>query len=236
MAMRTKRTVFGAAALAAMATFGPAGPAAAQGFAPPPGCTGFLTVQMKGCMVSNHFTCEGDPEGWKRHVTFREGGATGASIVDDEYQWLESYGTERSEKLGLPIEEPASLTELFETGEDVYDFTVIDTASGEPVSSRIVGVDRLEGSEVTIDGEVLKRTIFAMRKLDEDGEEEVSVTGGQFVSESRRLFFAGTETIDIGGRTVEIDNTPVRFIEPGEPGFFDPVPAYGCDVSDIAYE
>ena len=228
------RTALAAATIGA-AMLAPAGPAAAQGFEPPEGCTGFLTVQMKGCIVSNHFTCEADPEGWKRHVTFREGGAAGASVVDDEYQWLESYGTGRSEKLGLPIEDPASLTELFETGEDGYDFTVIDTATGEPVSSRIVGVDRLDGSEVEIDGEPLKRTIFAMRKLDEAGEEEMSVTGGQYVSERFRLFFAGTETIDVDGRTIEVDNTPVRFIEPGEPGFFDMRPSFGCNVSDAAF-
>ena len=235
MTQRTTLAALGAAALGAVAALVPAGPAAAQGFEPPEGCTGFLTVQMKGCMVSNHFTCEGDPEGWKRHVTFRAGGASGASVVDDEYQWLESYGAGRSEKLGLPIEDPASLTELFETGEDGYDFTVIDVASGEPVSSRIVGVDRLDGSEVEIDGEPLLRTIFAMRKLGEDGEEEISVTGGQFVSEERRLFFAGTETVEVDGRTIEVDNTPVRFIEPGEPGFFDMRPAFGCDVSDAAF-
>ena len=225
-----------AAAAALLATLA-GGPALAQGttFTPPENCAGFLTVQMKGCTVSNHFTCDGDPEGHKRHVTFTENGPSGASLVDSEYQWLESYGASRQEVLGLPIEDPASLSELFETGEDGYDFTVIDLAQGEPVSTRIVGVDRLSGRDVEIDGEPLLGTIFSMRKLDEAGEEELSVTGAQFVSEEHRLFFPGTETIEIGERSIEVDNTPVRFVKPGEPGFFTTRPLYGCSVSDAAW-
>ena len=226
-----------ARAAALFLTFAAPAPAMAQAtsFTPPEGCTGFLTVQMKGCMVSNHFTCENDPEGHKRHVSYTEEGPSGASLVDSEYQWLESYGASRQEVLGLPIEDPASLSELFETGEDGYDFTVIDMASGEPVTTRIVGVDRLSGRDGEIDGEPLLGTIFSMRKLDEAGEEELSVTGAQFVSEEYRLFFPGTESITIGERTIEMDNSPVRFVKPGEPGFFTTRPIYGCSVSDAAW-
>ena len=233
-----KTTRAGAPALIlALAPFAVPAPAAAQDttFTPPEGCTGFLTVQMKGCMVSNHFTCEKDPEGQKRHVTFTEDGPSGASLVDSEYQWLESYGAGRQEVLGLPIEDPASLTDLFETGEDGYDFTVIDMATGDPVSTRIVGVDRLSGKDGEIDGEPLLGTIFTMRKMDDAGEEELSVTGAQYVSEEYRLFFPGTESITVGERTIDVDNTPVRFIHPDEPGFFSTRPVYGCAVSDAAW-
>lgn len=208
--------------------------AAAQEFEPPEGCELFLTVQMQGCLVSNHFRCEGDPEGHQRHVTFREGGASSASLVDEEYQWLETAGPNRLERLGLPIEDPASLTTLIETGEDTFDFTMIDVAGEEPEEFRIIGVDRLEGGEVEIDGETLRQTAFAMRRLDAAGEEVLSVSGQQFVSEELRLFFAGEETVRIDGREVEADHTPVRFLRPGEPGFGDTVPAYGCQVTDIA--
>ena len=222
-------------ALAAAAATAWAAPAAAESFEPPEGCAGFLTVQMRGCMVSNHFVCEADPEGWRRHVTFRANGPSGASIVDREYQWLESYGATRQERLALPTPDPASLTELFEKGEDTYDFTVIDMGGEEPVESRVVGVDRLEGGTEVIDGQELKRTAFAFRKLDAEGEETISATGAQFVSEDHRLFFPGTETVRVGGRTLDFDNTPVRFIEPGEPGFFDARPLFGCEVSDAAF-
>ena len=212
-----------------------AAPAAAQDFTPPEGCEGTLTVQMRGCMVTNHFVCEDDPEGVRRHITFREGGASGASVVDDEYQWLETYGIERRETLGEDVPDPASLTELFETGTDTFDFPVVDGADGQDVEFRIIGVDELQGEEVEIDGEPLERTRFAMKRLDPEGEEVYSVRGEQYVSRDRRLFFAGTETLEIDGQVIEGDNTPVRFIEPGEPGFMADEPLYECQTQDIRW-
>lgn len=223
-----------AAATIACAAFG--APALAQsGDLPlPEGCAGFLTVQAKGCVVSNYFRCEADPEGVQRHLTWFEDRLTGASVVDSEYQWLESYGTNKEEVLG-EAPDPASLTDLFETGEDTYEFELIDRSGPEEERFRIIGVDRLEGSEVEIDGEPLSRTIFAMRRINEEtGEEVLSVTGAQFVSEYRRLFFSGTETISLNGRSIDIDHTPVEFIEPGERGFFATTPLYGCGVQDIS--
>lgn len=224
-----------AAPLAALAILAH-GPASAQGFVPPPGCEGTLTVQMRGCMVTNHFVCEGDPEGVRRHITFREEGASGASVVDAEYQWLESYGLERRETLGEEVADPASLTELFETGVDTFDFPLVDGSGPDERTFRIIGVDELQGEEVEIDGEPLERTRFAMKRLDETtGEEVYSVEGEQYVSRDRRLFFAGTETLEIDGQTVEGDNTPVRFIEPGEPGFLADEPLFECDTTDIGF-
>lgn len=211
-------------------------PALAQGFTPPPGCEGTLTVQMRGCMVTNHFVCESDPEGVQRHITFREEGASSASVVDDEYQWLESYGPERRETLGEEVSDPASLTELFETGVDTFDFPVVDASGPDERVFRIIGVDELQGEAVEIDGEPLERTRFAMKRLDEEtGEEVYSVEGEQYVSRDRRLFFAGTETLEIDGQTVEGDNTPVSFVEPGEPGFMADEPIYECGVTETRW-
>lgn len=226
----TRRTL-----LAAMAPLALAAPAAAQEFTPPPGCEGTLTVQMRGCMVTNHFVCEEDDEGVRRHITFREEGASGASVVDDEYQWLETYGVERAETLGEDVPDRASLTELFETGMDTFDFPLVDESGGQAVESRIIGVDELQGEQVEIDGEALERTRFRMKRIGPGGEEIYSVEGEQFVSRDRRLFFAGTETLEIGGRVIEGDNTPVRFIEEGEAGFMGTEPLYDCDTVDIRW-
>ena len=232
--MRYAATIITGAAAALLA-----GPALAQSGAEalplPPDCAGFLTVQSKGCIVTNYFRCESDPEGVQRYVTYFEDRLTGASVVDEEFQWLESYGTEREEILG-ETPDPASITELFATGEDSYEFELIEQTRGGEQRYRVVGVDRLEGGEVEIDGEPLSRTVFAMRRVDDEtGEEIMSVSGGQFVSEYRRLFFGGTERLEIGGRTVEVDHSPVEFIEPGEAGFFTTEPIYGCGVQDTGY-
>lgn len=211
-----------------------AGPALAQGFEPPEGCELQLTVQGRECAVTQYFTCDEDPEGFRRSIQFREGGATGASVVDDEYQWVQTIGGASQERL-IDAEDPASLTELFETGEDSFDFTMQEDGPGGTAEYRIVGIDRLEGGETVIDGVPLQRTIFAYQRLDEDGEALLSVTGSQYVSEDLRLFFAGPETARVGGRVIESDNSPVRFAREGEPGFGDVRPAFGCDVSDIGY-
>ena len=239
---RARRGTAAAMAAAAMmaSAMAAAGPAAAQGqgarsFPVPEGCEALLTVQMKGCLVSNHFRCEADPEGVQRYISFSGEGPRGASVVDREFQWLESYGTERRERLGEEVPDRASLTELFETGIDTYDFPLIDEAGEEDTLERVVGVDELAGESVSIDGEPLERTRFQMRRLGEDGEELLSVEGEQYVSRERRLFFAGTETVRVDGREFEVDHTPVSFIEPGEPGFFTTAPLYGCETTDISY-
>lgn len=211
-----------------------AGGASAQGFDAPEGCELFLTVQSRECTVTQHFTCEADPEGYQRSILYREDGPTGASVVDGEYQWVQTLSPITQERL-VDAEDPASLTELFETGEDSFDFTMREEGPEGTAEYRVVGIDRLEGGEVEIDGETLQRTIFAYQRLGEDGEEIVSVTGSQYVSEDLRLFFAGSETARIGGRVVESDNSPVRFIREGEPGFGDIRPAFGCAVSDVAF-
>ena len=229
-----RRTIRRGLALAAPLTI-LALPAAAQDFTPPPGCEGTLTVQMRGCLVSNHFVCEDDADGVRRSISFREEGPSGASVVDREYQWLETYGAERRERLGEDVPDRASLTELFETGTDTFDFPVIDSSGPDEQTFRIIGVDQLAGEEVEIDGEPLERTRFAVKRLGPEGEEVYSVTGEQYVSRDRRLFFAGTETLEIGGREIEGDNTPVRFIEPGEPGFMTEKPLYECETTDIRF-
>ncbi|PRY92996.1 hypothetical protein BCF33_1860 [Hasllibacter halocynthiae] len=211
-----------------------AGPAAAQEFEVPEGCELQLTVQGRECAVTQYFICEEDPEGFRRSIQFREDGATGASVVDAEYQWVQTIGGASRERL-VDAEDPASLSELFETGEDSFDFTLQEDGPRGTNEYRVVGIDRLEGGEVEIDGVPLQRTIFAYQRLDEDGEALISVTGEQYVSEDLRLFFAGPETARIGGRVIESDNSPVRFAREGDPGFGDIRPAFGCDVSDIGF-
>ncbi|MGR3541023.1 MAG: hypothetical protein ACU0BS_06300 [Hasllibacter sp.] len=221
------------ARIAAIALLAPAA-AAAQDFEPPEGCALYLTVQARECTVTQHFTCEADPEGYQRSILFREDGPTGANVVDGEYQWVQSLGPVSQERL-IDAEDPASLTELFETGEDSFDFTMREEGPEGTAEYRVVGIDRLEGGAVEIDGETLQRTIFAYQRLDEEGDETISVTGQQYVSEDLRLFFAGPETARIAGREIESDNSPVRFIREGEPGFGDTRPAFGCAVSDVSW-
>ncbi len=213
-------------ALAVMAT-----PVVAQqSFAAPEGCTAKLTVQQKGCVLINVWTCEADDPGDQWIALIGQGGVFSIQKVDDEFQWIESYKIDGEERLQLPADDPASLTELFATQVDTWDF-VIETEEG---TERNVGFDMLTGETTVIDGETLLNTEFQGRTLDGDGNEIEAGAGRQFVSEEHRLFFFG-EAWDAATPDDIIDMSPLEFIYPGESGFFSSQPKYECNVNEAGY-
>ena len=60
-------------------------------FTPPEGCTGLLTVQSRGCRVSNHYNCAADAPGDQWRADFDQEGIFFVSRIDCEAQWVESY-------------------------------------------------------------------------------------------------------------------------------------------------
>ena len=207
-----------------------AAPAAAQEartFQPPAGCEAWLTVQSASCTVSHHFTCAADPEGWRRSVTMDEGGITQAATIDAETQWIEtlSFLAGTRERLAPGSPDPASLSALLATGRDDYDFT---TLSDEAGPTRFTGFDRLTGETVTIDGVTLERTEFAILARDGEGREVWRARGNQYVSRGWGRFFGGPAEVAAGGEAEAIDDSPVEFVLPGEPGFLSVSPKHGC--------
>ncbi len=203
---------------------------AQQNFAPPEGCEGVLTVQQKGCVMVNVWSCEADEPGDQWIALIGGGGLFSIQKVDDEFQWLESYKVTGEEQLRLPADDPASLTELFANQIDTWDF-VIETEEG---IERNVGFDSLTGETTVIDGEELLNTEFQGRTLDADGNEVETGSGRQYVSQTHRLFFFG-EAWDEATPDNIIDMSPVEFIYPGEPGFFSASPKFECNVNEVDY-
>jgi len=203
---------------------------AQQSFSAPEGCTAKLTVQQKGCVLVNVWTCEADEAGDQWIALFGGGGLFSIQKVDDEFQWLESYKVSGDERLRVPADDPASLTELFDTQIDTWDF-VIETENG---IERNVGFDTLTGETTIIDGETLLNTEFQGRTLDGEGNEIETGSGRQFVSETHRLFFFG-EAWDAASPDDVADLSPVEFIYPGEPGFFSSSPKYECNVNEASF-
>ncbi|MEO0380902.1 MAG: hypothetical protein AAF252_11580, partial [Pseudomonadota bacterium] len=154
------------------------------------------------------------------------------SKIDHETQWLESYDLfpTRREVLVQPADDPASLTELLDTGTDSYDFV----QRGEAGPVRVVGYDRLTGEEVGIDGEPLLVTEFNARHETTDGI-VLELTGNEYVSVRHRRFIAGTYQGSGVNGAFENDKRPVDFIYPGEPGFFSKTPLYDCEASLARY-
>ncbi|MFV0333475.1 MAG: hypothetical protein ACK5JR_05315 [Tropicimonas sp.] len=201
----------------------------------PRGCEGFLTVQQKGCGVSHYWRCEAAPEGtvWEVHYDFE--GVFSLSVYDRDFQWLDSQyfqGSTREYLVGT-APDPASLDELLETGRDSYAFVIRE--EGPDGSRDIVhqGYDALTGRKVTIDGVELLETEFASTAMDAvSGEEIFSVAGNQYVLAGERLFFLGADSFLRDGEEAATDFSPVRFIRPGEAGFSDMTPLYGCNATE----
>ena len=199
-------------------------------FSLPAGCDAFLTVQTESCQVGHHFTCQGDPEGHQRRVTLDEQGMTYVGEIDGETQWISSFHllSGHRERLESNPVEPASLSDLIETGVDDFDFR---TLSDEIGTTRYVGQDTLNGREITIDGVTLAETTYDITAFDDAGNEIWSAQGREFISRNWRMFLSGTGTVTTPEGQYERSNKPVEFIYPGEPGFLSSSPKHGCGIA-----
>jgi hypothetical protein len=199
-------------------------------FTAPPGCTGFLTVQSRGCRVSNHYRCEADAPGDQWRADFDQEGVFFVSRTDFESQWVESYDmfpTVRQVLNPNPTD-PASFSDLLAKGFDSFDFGLTED-SGE--STRVTGFDRLTGRTVVVDGVTLKETEFEFRETGTDGAVLRQSNGNEYIDPDLRLFFAGPSQWDNGEGPIPVDGSPKQFILPGEPGFFSTLPIFDCDAT-----
>ena len=197
-------------------------------FTPPEGCTPWLTVQMRSCKVSNHYTCEGDAEGDKWRVDFGANGAYFRSRIDYETQWVESHNSDgRVEMLEPNPADPASFTELVETGLDSYDFSQLGS---DGIRENVQGYDRLTGVEVTVDGVTLKQTKYDARITYDDGTLAYHAQGNEYIHPEWRIFLSGNGQVitEEGADPIPQDFSPVEFIFPGEPEFMTTNPKYDC--------
>ncbi len=134
-------------------------------FSLPAGCTAYLTVQLRSCSVSHHFTCDGDPEGWQRRVDMDQSGVTYLGTIDAETQWMESFHVfdGHTEVLEDNPRDRASLSDLIAQGTDTYDFQTLSDQIG---TQRFVGFDTLTGVTQEIDGVTLDQTEYQITAYD----------------------------------------------------------------------
>ena len=213
----------------------PAVPATAQSatpgvFSPPPGCTGWLTVQSRGCRVSNHYRCEADAPGDQWRADFDQEGIFFVSRIDRETQWVESFDmfpTTRQVLLPNPAD-PASFSTLLSTGIDTFDFGL----SVEDGSQSVVrGFDKLTGRSVTIDGVTLEETEFDYTETAPDGSVLHKARGHEYINRDWRIFLSGISEWEGPDGMLPVDGTPRQFVFPGEPGFFTTEPIFDCDAT-----
>ena len=206
-------------------------PAQAADSVVPQGCSAFLTVQNQGCTSMLLWRCDKEPEGHHWSAAFDAQGMLALSSYDAQYQWLDTtYLWDNSREVLLDSEDPIDMDALFATGHDTFAFTVRRTVEGRSQPMRVIGADVLTGTTVTIDGVELEELATELRYFTESGEVDYQSKGTQFVSRDMRLFFTGTdEVVAQDGGLIEYDQRPVDFIHPGEPGFGNTTPLYGCE-------
>ena len=140
------------------------------------------------------------------------------------------FTTGTTERLFEPGPDPISLTELLETGVDTYDFTTLEQTGSEMAKLNTVGRDEALGGTEVIDGVTLHTYRVQSETRDEDGNIVFAAEGKQYVLKEERLFMLGQESYFDGEQHWQEDNTPREFIFPGEPGFEDFEPRYGCNA------
>ena len=147
--------------------------------------------------------------------------------IDSETQWIESFHvrTDSIERLSPSPVDPASFSELIETGLDSWDF---QTESDRFAVTAYRGFDRLTGERVTIDGVTLDETEFEVTVTDGIGEFLWSVSGREFIHRDWRIFLSGVRTVTTRTDEYQTDGRPVDFIFPGEPGFLSAEPLHDC--------
>lgn len=228
----TARTLGAVLLMATMSGVVPAPGHAQSGprlFQIPDGCEGFLTVQSRSCTVSHYWRCDADPEGTHWRATLDQDGAFYLTFTDSEFRWLRSWNIRSggNDTLIEPEDDPASLSELLETGRDSMVFSIREENSLGVFQRDYTGFDALTGESVTVDGRELLVTEFAYQYNTLEGERRTE--GNQFVLESLRLFFGGLETVTLpNGETFEGNYSPMEFAEPGERGFLTMDPLYDC--------
>jgi hypothetical protein len=205
-------------------------PALAGTWTAPAGCEITMTVQSKGCRVSNHYVCQADPPGDQWRADFDQEGVYFYSRINREAEWVESFDVNPTvrQTLDAGAEDPASFSELLTAGIDTYVFSL---TREDGTHSNVSGYDRLTGRTVSVDGVVLEETEFDYTETDDYGNVIRRARGHEYISRERRTFFAGPGESDLGdGQWLPIDGSPVDFAFPGDKGFGATQPIYDCDA------
>lgn len=221
---------FGAIFGAAVLTFSPAH---AGTFLPPQGCELKMTVQMRGCTVAQHFTCNADKPGDQWVTYFDQEGPRYTSRIDSETRWMESMNLRSGivDVLEPEASDHASFSTLLQTGHDDFDFW---TRSNTGERLRNIGEDTLTGETRVIDGVPLQLTRFQLKVYSSAGDLLIEMTGQQFVNADHGRFYGGVEErADWTGELQKTDESPVTFTMPGEAGFGATDPVFDCDMQMV---
>lgn len=196
----------------------------------PDGCAAYVTVQYSSCLVAHHYTCEGDIEGDQWRIDIDAEGPIYMGRIDRESQWMESIDVVLGlrDLLDPNPKEPASFTELAQTGRDDFHFSTTSDA-GETITYQ--GRDLLTGRTVVIDDVPLLETETFARATDADGNLLWESTGNEYINLDWRVFLSGNYVTRTPQETSQSESRPIDFHLPGDDGFLTDTPKYNCNAT-----
>lgn len=218
---------------AALALTGALPALAATPYTPPAGCELKMTIQNRGCTVSQHYICSADAPGDQHVSYFTNEGEVYTSRIDAETRWMESTNlvSGLTDVLEPNAKDHASFRKLLKRGEDDFDFWT-RSSNGERLHH--IGKDVLTGETVTIDHVPLEVTEFTLTTYAENGDVLIERRGQQFISREHGRFYGGVEhSRDWTGAVQDSNESPVTFAFPGEPGFGAMKPEYDCEMQMV---
>lgn len=202
-------------------------PAAAEVFEVPVGCEAFLTVERVDCSSEHHLRCEADGAGSLRAVRTDALGPLDVMVLDADGHliWMSDLVDGMDLVAVEPAADPLSLRALLEEGRDDVDMQI--DLQGAPLLMRFRahGHQRLTGERVVIDGRTLE-VVEDVATLEIGSQVLGTSQGTGFLDRDWGLVLSGREVDPFTGEVTEL--SPVRFAEPGEPGFLALEPAQ-CD-------
>lgn len=204
-------------------------------FTPPEGCAAFLSVQSQSCSVNILWHCDLAPAGDKWDSFFDLDGQQSIAAYSAQYKWLDTqyfWDNSHEETIGNPAD-PISMTALQLTGTDTYEFDLRRTDENGTRVLHVSGSDALTGEQITIDDHQFQVIDYNVTISEEDGTVYFQSAGEQLFSPEWLVYFSYHTQVINGDEVTEYNDTPVAFFEPGDAGFANPTPLYGCDTSPV---
>jgi hypothetical protein len=235
-ALQRRKLVWAAAVCGAMTS-----PVYPEEWTVPAGCKLYLTVQSKECIVSNHYRCSGDPEGYRWQADFDPKGLKLLTQTDAEAvpvriddprasrQWLLDAGSTTLPTVSAVLIERVTYPDYRMIGNNGETTQIRGFRQQVPESTE-AGAPL---ADVVIDGVPLKAIMFNIDRSGVDGAVQSLHVGTEYLQSEWRLVFPGPEQRSEAGNLSAFrdgDRSPVDFIFPGEPGFGTTQPTEDCEL------
>lgn len=204
----------------------------------PEGCTPYLTAQTADCEVDVYMRCE-TTEGPRNRI--QNYGPEGLDTIEEATaDWSLLFSVDPPGRSGLVVREgaatPISARALAETGETLFDYPIdFYLQRPIPLPTRLTGSFRLTGGEEVIDGEPLARLEMRMQIAVPAPMGPIETVQSGYYSAGFDAFFEGAGSLRMGDQVVAVDARPVAFHVPGDEGFLDLTPRFGCGTQDAAW-